>query len=300
MELWGVRTCVCCELFIRTRSITETQRGFRRERNRQEAPSPNAIRRWIRQWREEGSVKCKKQPGRPSSVRTADNIARVLASDSLSPKRSACNHAPAIRVSDKSVRRILRSDLSLHPFKLQVVHALSNRDREMRLQFCRQFVGILTENPDLPNKLLMSDEAHFHLHGTVNRQNFRYWSAANPHELHQRPTYDPKVTVWFAVWSRGVIGPYLFEDENGKAITVTSHRYTEMINEFLSPNLPPNNGTLWFQQDGATAHTAVISSAALRRFFSAAGDFSFRWCAMAFSFAGPISSRLYSVGLFEK
>jgi len=63
----------------------------------------------------------------------------------------------------------------------------------MRLQFCRQFVGILTDNPDLPNKLLMSDEAHFHLHGTVNKYNFRYWSAANPHELHHRPTYDPNL-----------------------------------------------------------------------------------------------------------
>jgi len=135
------------------------------------------------------------------------------------------------------------------------------------LQFCRQFVGILTENPDLPNKLLMSDEAHFHMHGTVNKQNFRYWSAANPHELHQRPTYDPKITVWCAVWSRGVTGPYFFEDEDGNAITVTWQRYTEVINEFMSPNLPPNNGTLWFQQDGATAHEAVISIAALRRLF---------------------------------
>jgi len=35
----------------------------------------------------------------------------------------------------------------------------------------------------------------------------------------------------------------------------------------MSPNLPPNNGTLWFQQEGATAHTAVISIAALRRLF---------------------------------
>jgi len=131
----------------------------------------------------------------------------------------------------------------------------------MHSQFCRQFVGILTENPDLPSKLLMSNEAHFHLHGTVNKQNFRYWSAANPHELHQRPTYVPKVTVWCAVWSRGVTGPYFFEDEDRKAITVTSQRYTEMISEFLFPNLPPNNGTLWFQQDGATAHTAVISIA---------------------------------------
>ena len=76
MERWGVRERVCAvELFIRTGSITETPRGFRREWNQQEAPSPNTIRRWVRQWREEGFVKCKKPPGRPSSVRTPDNIA---------------------------------------------------------------------------------------------------------------------------------------------------------------------------------------------------------------------------------
>ena len=40
-----------------------------------------------------------------------------------------------------------------------------------------------------------------------------------------------------------------------------------MINEFLSPNLPPSSGTLWFQQDGAKAHTAVISIAAFRCLF---------------------------------
>jgi len=72
MERWRVRERVCAvELFIQMGSITETQRGFRCERNQQEAPSPNAIRRWVR--REEGSVMCKKPPGRPSSVRTPDN-----------------------------------------------------------------------------------------------------------------------------------------------------------------------------------------------------------------------------------
>jgi len=40
-----------------------------------------------------------------------------------------------------------------------------------------------------------------------------------------------------------------------------------MINEFLSPNLSPNSGTLWFQQDGATAHTAVSSIAVFRHMF---------------------------------
>ena len=198
------------EVFIWMGSITETQHGFCHEWNQQEAPSPDAFHWWVKQWREEGSVTCKKPPGRLSSVRTPDNIAQVPASFSRSPRRIARKHAQALHMSDRSVRRILCSDLSLHPYKLQVVHALSNRDREMHLQFCRQFVGILSENPDQLNKLLMSDEAHFHSYGTVNKQNFRYWSAANPHELHQRPTYDPKVTVWCALWSRGVIGPYLF------------------------------------------------------------------------------------------
>jgi len=75
MERWGVRERVyAVELFIRTGSITEDQRRFRCERNEEEAPSPNSIRRWVRQWREEGSVTCKMPPGRPSSVRTPDNF----------------------------------------------------------------------------------------------------------------------------------------------------------------------------------------------------------------------------------
>jgi hypothetical protein len=60
------------------------------------------------------------------------------------------------------------------------------------LQFCHQFHEILNENPDLLNNRLMSNEAHFHLHNSVNKLNFRYWSAANSHELHHCPLYDPK------------------------------------------------------------------------------------------------------------
>jgi hypothetical protein len=33
--------------------------------------------------------------------------------------------------------------------------------------------------------ILMTDEAHFHLSGCVNEQNFRYWAEENPQELHQ-------------------------------------------------------------------------------------------------------------------
>ena len=275
-------------------SAIETQRGFRHEMNRHEAPSPNAIRRWVRQWCREGSVACNKPPDRPSSVRIPENTARVFASVGRGPSK----HAKSLGMSDRSVRHILHSDLNLHPYKVQSVHSLIDRDKDVRSQLCRHFHGILPENLTLPNNRLMSQEAHFHLHGTVNTQNFRHSSVANPHQLHQLPLYDPKVTVWCAVWSRGVFGPYIFEDENGEALTVISQRNTEMINEFLAPKLPPHHN-LWFQQDGATSHTAVISVAALRSLFS-------QRVAARFGDARPPRSPeitahdFFSVGLFEK
>jgi hypothetical protein len=62
------------------------------------------------------------------------------------------------------------------------------------------------------------------------------------------------------VWSDkfGVIGPYLFEDEDGRAITVISAHYAEILWNFLTPQLNRCGielWTIWFQQDGATAHT---------------------------------------------
>jgi hypothetical protein len=56
-----------------------------------------------------------------------------------------------------------------------------------------------------------------------------------------------------------VIGPYFFEDEAGRAVTVNSSHYTEMLRTFLKPELQRlgvETHTFWFQQDGAMPHTA--------------------------------------------
>jgi hypothetical protein len=60
----------------------------------------------------------------------------------------------------------------------------------------------------------------------------------------------------------GLTGPYLFEDNAGAAVTVTSNRYVEMLHSFLEPELRCRGTdlcTIWFQQDGVTAHTASAS-----------------------------------------
>jgi hypothetical protein len=128
---------------------------------------------------------------------------------------------------------------------------------------------LINQNQELVNNLLMSDVAHFHLSGLVNKQNFRYWSATNPTELHERPLHSSKVTVGYAIFSFGIIGPYFFEDEREEAVTVTGPRYVHMLENFLGPELArhPVTEEKFSKQDGATSHTAPDSMAAVRNLF---------------------------------
>lgn len=152
---------------------------------------------------------------------------------------------------------------------MQMVHALNARDYPNRVAFCEHMQRLLESDPRLIENLWMSDEAHFHLSGYVNKQNFRYWAAANPQELHEKPLHSPKVTVWCAISANGIIGPYFFEDDNGRAVTVTATRYVKMMRDCLIPELQrfPVYENTHFQQDGATAHTANMSMHVLRDLF---------------------------------
>ena len=115
--------------------------------------------------------------------------------------------------------------------------------------------------------VLMTEEAHFHLSSYVNKQNYRYWAPENPQQLHQRPLHSERLTVWCGIASFGVLGPYCFEDNEGAAVTVTSKRYMAMLRNFCEPELGRRGidpSSVWFQQDGATAHTATASMSVLR------------------------------------
>jgi len=203
--------------------------------------------------RASGSALPRKPSGCPQNVRTPENVQRVRASIEQSPRRSARKHTAALGISDRTVRRILHTDLRMHPYKIMVAQELSVTDWETRRTLSED---ILQHVP--PTAVLRcSDEAHFYLSGTVNKQNFRYWAENNLYDLHQRPVHSPRVTVWCAVSRLGVVGPYFFK-EGGETVTVTSNRYCKMLENFLRPRLEEfdDSEDFWFQQDGATAHTA--------------------------------------------
>ena len=148
-----------------------------------------------------------------------------------------------------------------------LVQEINAGDCAQKLAFARNMLQIFEEHDAV---IMMSDEAHFHLNGTVNKQNCRYWASENPRALHQRTLHSPNVTVWCAVTKECVIGPYFFE-ENGVTVTVNSHRFTEMVNNFFIQELHVrgmNTRTAWFQLDGATAHTARASMDLVRALFN--------------------------------
>ena len=100
-------------------------------------------------------------------------------------------------------------------------------------------------------------------------QNLRFWGTENPRVTHEEPLHPLKVTVWYAVFAGGVNGPFFFEDVAGQTVTVNGERYRAMINEFFLPQLDELGlANMWFQQDGATAHTARATTDMLKDAFS--------------------------------
>ena len=49
----------------------------------------------------------------------------------------------------------------------------------------------------------------------------------------EKLTHPKRVTGWCGFWSRGIIGPFFFENEQGEAVTGNGDRYRVMLNKFL-------------------------------------------------------------------
>ncbi|GFT98334.1 integrase catalytic domain-containing protein [Trichonephila clavipes] len=135
--------------------------------------------------------------------------------------------------------------------------AIHQNDHQARRRFVERAQNEIAVVPDFHKRILFSDEAHFWLNGYVNKQNCRIWSEANLQVYVETPLHPEKLTVWCTLWAGGIIGPYFFKIDKGHNVTVNGDRYRAMITNFFIPELNNHDvQELWFQQDGATCHTA--------------------------------------------
>lgn len=268
MSEWNVeQRAFAVEMFFKTKeSYVCTVRAFRKRfgiASHKPVPTEATVRLWVKNFRTKGVVTKIKPPGPVKSVRTTPNIEKVREAITKSPRRSVRKHAASLGLSERTVRRILHDDLHFHPYKMLMTQQLLTTDHATRLQFCERLLDEIESNDFPIDKVLFTDEAHFYLHGDVNTQNMRYWSSENPRIIQEKPLHSPKVTVWMGIASFDIIGPYFFEE------TVNGDRYRDMLATFVVPELKRRRkcSTTWFQQDGATCHTATETITLLRKHF---------------------------------
>ena len=116
----------------------------------------------------------------------------------------------------------------------------------------------LLRDPNQLDRIWWSDETTFNMDGTVNRRNEVIWADRNPHIMTEVPMKSVGLTVWAAISSQGIIGPFIFlEDKPGffgphfKPCTVTAERYLRMLETFFHPRLLHlyDFQNQWFMQD---------------------------------------------------
>lgn len=235
-------------------------------KNLSDCPSVQLIRSWIKKCEKQGLIEKTPYPPRERPVRNEPTIKAVGKVVKRNPRTSIRRLAAVTGVHRSSIQRILKENMTFHPYKFQLTQALGEKDYERRLRFATLMT---TRFPDM-NNIIFSDEAHFQLNGEINKQNMRYWSEENPQAIIQATHHPKRCTVWAGLASWGIIGPFFFEDSNGAATTINQTRYQDMLRRYLAKELKKHSGytsDTWFQQDGATPHTTKASLAVCNEMF---------------------------------
>ena len=256
MQLTSEQRVFVVEQFYLTASPTKIKRAYF-NKYRQEV-SLNTINKLIIKWKDRGTIlnQNKGHSGRKRSARSKENIAmideRITESSQSLRKLSA-----ETGLKRESIRLILKHDLKLKPYKLHMSQQLNINDQTRRVEFCLAIKNMVERNELDIKSIIFSDESHIHLNKFMNKQNFRMWSRNKPMVVFEKPLHSLKVTVWCGMSGNRLYGPFFFEDaQTGNACTITKETYIEMLETVMNVEITPD---IWFQQDGATAHTSVIA-----------------------------------------
>lgn len=236
----------CVLWFNESKSATQVQRTFRNVYH-QDPPTRQSIYRWMKQFKDTGSVAKKKSPGRPPT--SVENVQRVKQAFERSPRQSVRRAARELQLPRSTVHDVLRKRLHMFPYKIQMVQQLQPDDGRKRMEFAMDVLERLDDNPDFLSQVIFSDEATFHTSGKVNRYNCRIWGTQHPHVLREHERDSPKVNVWCGLFQDRVVGPFFFAEA-----TVTGIVYLDMLENFVMPQLEDIGHQVFFQQDGAPPH----------------------------------------------
>lgn len=214
-------------------------------------PHPRCFEKLRERFERTGHVQYEKR----ERTSNEENEFMVVASVVEDPHTSTRTISRELDVSQATVSRILRKN-KFHPYHIQLVQELDQRDFQNRLNFCEWAIERYTEQNDFFDFILFMDEATFHKNEYVNRHNFHYYDTTNPRFV--RPLdhqHRWSLNVWGGILGNRLIGPYFFDNN------VNGQNYCDFLQNYLQnciDDLPLNTiRRLWLQQDGAPAHYSL-------------------------------------------
>jgi hypothetical protein len=75
-----------------------------------------------------------------------------------------------------TVWQILKKHLHMKPYRLQLLQAVSENDKEARTTFCVDCLGVISGVENLMSMVVFNDKATFHVSGKVNAHNCCIWA----------------------------------------------------------------------------------------------------------------------------
>lgn len=218
------------------------------------------ISRTIKRFKETGTFRTKKKPGRNKSIRTPKLIKVVRERIRRNPAQSGSKMAKDLNVSQSTMQRVLKHDLGLIAYKKQRVHGLTGAQKTARVNKCRY----LLQWHD-GDEIIFSDEKLFLLQDSHNQQNDRVYAstladAPKSKLAIERYQNTSGVMVWGGISRKGKL-PLLFID---KGVKINQEYYiSNVLENHLLVHAKEMYGEDYFcfQQDSAPAHKAKRTQA---------------------------------------
>ena len=130
-------------LYLDTKSLKTVQAKFCRKFSFNNFPQKFQIIRWVKKFKDTGIlVKSTKKgqkstSGRKLTARLPKNVDAVRDSVGRSPKKSLLKRSQKLGLCRLSVRRVLKKEILLYPYRIQIKQTFTHGDMTKHVNMCR-------------------------------------------------------------------------------------------------------------------------------------------------------------------
>lgn len=158
-------------------------------------------------------------------------------------------------MSYSKIQRTLKNN-NYRPYRIYPVQFLTEAHKRKRLDFCRQMLQNLAEDPDYFIKVLWTDESYFSTAGIFNRKNRRSWENKNNRKIlvdQIKKSGRKTVSIWCGIFRNKIVGP-IFYDYVLNGVNYLEILIPEVENLLLQNFSEAELADMIWMQDGAAPH----------------------------------------------